>query len=218
LWVLLLLGLAPFSMIASSILLFCFKSSLSLPPRSAIILNKSLVIALLFPNDKNHILPLIVRGSPSIHRSLTRLVFLTLSQFGIISVIHTFVDASILFNFYSYCSLFLSTISYYSLFLLRYCYLFCSTSLVYYFCSAGDLAGKLSGLKDIWLSWILLVLPAVTAMYDKTFELNMELKILLLLGDCMLLMELFNIYESNYRFILDWSSNYLLFLLYNSLV
>ena len=54
------------------------------------ILNKSRVIALLLPNARNQTFPLIERGNPSVHISLTRFVRLTLSQFGNISFSQVF--------------------------------------------------------------------------------------------------------------------------------
>ena len=87
-------GCPPFSIIYYSKML-CFLSKLDrVWPRSAIISNRSFVMALRFPKARNQTLPLSYSGKPSIHISLTRLVRLTLSQFGKISVVQIFIIAS----------------------------------------------------------------------------------------------------------------------------
>jgi hypothetical protein len=80
------LGISPpFTIIDYSIAPFCLSSSFSFSPLSAMILNKSSVIALLLPKAKNQTLPLIDLGIPYIHISLTRFFDFSLSQFGNIS-------------------------------------------------------------------------------------------------------------------------------------
>jgi len=103
-----------------SIELCYFKSDFSLEPLSDIISNKSLVIALRFPNARNQTLPLIYSGIPSIHISRTRFVLLTLSQFGKISVVHTLIMAFVLAFYCRSSNSFLSDSSYFSFFFLRY--------------------------------------------------------------------------------------------------
>lgn len=101
----------------------CFKTE----PRSAMISNRFLVIALRFPNARNHTLPLICSGIPSIHISRTRLLLLTLSQFGKISSDHTLIIFFILTYFYhSSRSRFVYS-AYFSRFFFKYSYLSRST-------------------------------------------------------------------------------------------
>ena len=75
----------PLTIIDYSIALFCLSSSFSFSPRSAIMLKRSSVIAILLPKAKNHTLPLIDLGIPSIHISRTRCFDFSFSQLGKIS-------------------------------------------------------------------------------------------------------------------------------------
>jgi hypothetical protein len=79
----------PFSISFCSMFDWDFMSAFKVAPLSAIISNRSLVIALRLPKARNHTLPLTCSGMPYIQSSLTRLERLTLSQLGMISRSHT---------------------------------------------------------------------------------------------------------------------------------
>ena len=79
--------LSPLSTSYCSSALCSFRRVRKTSPLSAIISNKFLVIALLFPKARNQTLPLIYSGISESHNSRTRFVRLTLSQFGKMSVI-----------------------------------------------------------------------------------------------------------------------------------
>lgn len=110
----------PLSIIWCSKTLYFFNKFFNTFPRSAMISNNSLVIADLFPKAWNQTLPLISKGKPSIHISLTLFDRFTFSQLGKISFIHIFTVAAVFSAFLLSSFCFSSCSVYFSLFLLKY--------------------------------------------------------------------------------------------------